>query len=99
MPNRKPVPSLLNDLPRWVVHSCRFPGVLADRWFVPVLRIHCASCGRAWTVAGGNSAYEQQAVESCPCPICGGYTLCCTAEHGESGRAIEPAAALQPLRA
>src|SRR5262249_52143708 len=98
MPNRKPVPTLLNDLPRGVAHSCPFPDVLADRWFVPVLRIHCASCGRAWTVAGGNSTYEQQAVESCPCPTCGAYTLCCTAGPGKSVREDEPIAALLPLR-
>jgi hypothetical protein len=28
-------------------------------------------------VANNFSLYEQQAVESCPCPRCGAYTLCC----------------------
>jgi len=27
--------------------------------------------------AAAISLYEQQAVESCPCPHCGAYTLCC----------------------
>ena len=39
--------------------------------------IHCASCGQAWRTAVPFSVYEQQAVESCPCPDCGAYTLCC----------------------
>jgi uncharacterized protein CbrC (UPF0167 family) len=41
------------------------------------LVITCVSCGQAWTVAHTFSIYEQQAVESCPCPHCGAYTLCC----------------------
>jgi hypothetical protein len=41
------------------------------------LTITCVSCGQAWTVAHTFSIYEQQAVESCPCPDCGAYTLCC----------------------
>jgi hypothetical protein len=35
------------------------------------------SCGHAWTAAAAFSVYEQQAVEACPCPDCGAYTLCC----------------------
>ena len=41
------------------------------------LTITCVSCGQSWTVAHTFSIYEQQAVESCPCPHCGAYTLCC----------------------
>ncbi|HEV8062299.1 MAG TPA: hypothetical protein VGP68_20640 [Gemmataceae bacterium] len=41
------------------------------------LSIHCASCDQAWFVTNKYSLYEQQAVESCPCPRCGAYTLCC----------------------
>jgi hypothetical protein len=41
------------------------------------LTITCVSCGQTWTVAHTFSIYEQQAVESCPCPDCGAYTLCC----------------------
>ncbi|HEY7156030.1 MAG TPA: hypothetical protein VH575_18850 [Gemmataceae bacterium] len=41
------------------------------------LTIKCASCGREWLAAAPFSLYEQQAVESCPCPHCGAYTLCC----------------------
>jgi hypothetical protein len=40
------------------------------------LPITCVSCGRAWAHAAALSVYEQQAVESCPCPQCGAYTLC-----------------------
>ena len=35
------------------------------------------SCGQDWMIANSFSVYEQQAVESCPCPHCGAYTLCC----------------------
>jgi hypothetical protein len=38
--------------------------------------IKCASCGQSWLAAISFSVYEQQAVESCPCPHCGAYTLC-----------------------
>jgi len=41
------------------------------------LTITCVSCGQAWTVSHTFSIYERQAVESCPCPDCGAYTLCC----------------------
>jgi len=41
------------------------------------LTITCVSCGHVWTVPHTFSIYEQQAVESCPCPDCGAYTLCC----------------------
>jgi hypothetical protein len=53
--------------------------------------ITCASCGHRWTAANAFSAYEQQAVESCPCPDCGAYTLCC--RDGPEGPAAEPGAA------
>src|SRR5262249_5864525 len=48
-----------------------------DRCFVSRLSIHCASCNQTWSVTNKYSLYEQQAVESCPCPRCGAYTLCC----------------------
>jgi hypothetical protein len=35
------------------------------------------SCGQKWLVSNNFSIYEQQAVESCPCPRCAAYTLCC----------------------
>jgi hypothetical protein len=41
------------------------------------LTIKCASCGHEWLTAAPFSLYEQQAVESCPCPHCAAYTLCC----------------------
>ena len=50
---------------------------------VESLAIACVSCGRAWTVAHTCSIYERQAVESCPCPHCGAYTLCCQPADGE----------------
>ena len=40
------------------------------------VKIMCVSCGQGWNVASTFSLYEQQAVESCPCPECGAYTLC-----------------------
>src|SRR5207249_470608 len=39
--------------------------------------ITCGSCGQQWLVATTFSLYEQQTTESCPCPRCGAYTLCC----------------------
>jgi Zn finger protein HypA/HybF involved in hydrogenase expression len=39
------------------------------------LTITCAACGHAWAALRPFSLYEQQAVESCPCPRCGSYTL------------------------
>ena len=54
------------------------------------LLITCVSCGQAWTVAHTFSIYEQQAVESCPCPHCGAYTLCCHAEDGEPASVLFP---------
>jgi hypothetical protein len=50
---------------------------------VPPLTIGCVSCGRRWTASSSFSVYEQQAVESCPCPGCWAYTLCCHEEAGE----------------
>jgi hypothetical protein len=44
---------------------------------VNLLTISCDSCDHLWMVASPYSVYEQQAVESCPCPACGAYTLCC----------------------
>jgi hypothetical protein len=60
-----------------------FLGVFVDR---PT--INCASCGQEWLTAVPFSVYEQQAVESCPCPHCGAYTLCCdhAAEAVGAGR-------------
>ena len=55
-----------------LARSCSHPGCPVDR-----LTIKCASCGQAWLTAVPFSVYEQQAVESCPCPHCGAYTLCC----------------------
>jgi hypothetical protein len=49
---------------------------------VSPLIISCETCGRAWAVASPYSVYEQQAVESCPCPHCGAYTLCCPDQEG-----------------
>jgi uncharacterized protein CbrC (UPF0167 family) len=41
------------------------------------LTIVCDSCERLWSVACTLSIYEQQAMESKPCPHCGAYTLSC----------------------
>jgi hypothetical protein len=37
----------------------------------------CRSCLRNWTMPVASSVYAQQALESCPCPCCGAYTLSC----------------------
>jgi hypothetical protein len=41
------------------------------------LTIVCDSCERLWSIACQFSLYEQQAMESRPCPHCGAYTLSC----------------------
>jgi uncharacterized protein CbrC (UPF0167 family) len=41
------------------------------------LTIVCESCERLWSVACSMTIYEQQAMESRPCPHCGAYTLSC----------------------
>ncbi|MBY0456915.1 MAG: hypothetical protein K2V38_06230 [Gemmataceae bacterium] len=38
----------------------------------------CASCALSWKRAAEPSDYEQQALESRPCPGCGAYTLRCS---------------------
>jgi len=42
---------------------------------VDLPKITCASCRHAWPILHVVSVYEQQAVEACPCPACGAYTL------------------------
>jgi len=37
--------------------------------------VTCHSCADSWRLAGHWSAYEQEAVESRPCPHCDAYTL------------------------
>src|SRR5690242_18477217 len=66
-----------------VVRSCSYPGCNVDR-----LTIKCASCGHEWLTTSPFSVYEQQAVESCPCPDCNAYTLCCH-EPGEFAHAAQ----------
>jgi hypothetical protein len=36
------------------------------------------------------SDFEQQAIESCPCPRCGAYTLCCQHPPVEASHWLEP---------
>lgn len=43
------------------------------------LTISCLNCKQGWFMTTPFSVYEQQAQESCPCPLCGSYTLCCAA--------------------
>jgi hypothetical protein len=45
--------------------------------YVEHLSIRCLNCDRGWAMASAPSVYDQQAHESCPCPYCGAYTLCC----------------------
>jgi hypothetical protein len=42
--------------------------------------ITCESCERIWSVPRSFSVYEQQAIESRPCPHCAAYTLSCCPE-------------------
>src|SRR5205807_2317799 len=77
---RMPIPvelSSANRVPR-VPHRSSLPNFRLVLLGCPVTRltISCDSCGRVWAVASAYSLYEQLAVESCPCPQCGAYTLC-----------------------
>jgi hypothetical protein len=40
------------------------------------LLVVCQACGHSFASPGPFSLYEQQAVESSPCPGCGRVTLC-----------------------
>jgi hypothetical protein len=62
--------------------ACLIEGCPVVEW-----TIACDSCGHSWKVAGTYSVYERQAVESCPCPDCAAYTLCCAEERGAEGEA------------
>src|SRR5439155_5373538 len=53
------------------------------RCLVRRLTISCLGCGQQWLVSNTFSLYEQQTVESCPCPCCGAYTLCCGEPQSE----------------
>jgi hypothetical protein len=53
---------------------------------VELLSIRCLSCGQGWTTSGALSVYEQQAQESCPCPFCAAYTLCCAEADPDDSR-------------
>jgi hypothetical protein len=51
------------------------------------LSIHCLDCERGWSVTAPFSVHEQQALESCPCPFCGAYTVCCAEAEKEADEA------------
>ena len=51
------------------------------------LTISCECCERLWTVAARLSFYEQQSLESRPCPHCGAYTLACHDPDAEAAAA------------
>lgn len=38
-------------------------------------------CERGWSLPTAPSVYEQQALESCPCPFCGAYVLTATPDE------------------
>ena len=58
------------------------------RWVVETVSIRCVNCGGGWTTPTHFSVYEQQAQESCPCPFCGAYTLCCAEAEADRPRAL-----------
>jgi hypothetical protein len=55
--------------------------------------IRCLSCGEGWKLSRGHlfSVHGQQAQESCPCPSCGAYTLCCAEAEEEPAKEPVPA--------
>jgi hypothetical protein len=53
---------------------------------VELLSIRCLSCGKGWKTTSAYSVYEQQDQESCPCPFCAAYTLCCAKPDAEEAR-------------
>jgi hypothetical protein len=62
--------------------------------------VACGSCDLNWVRAGGLTDYEQQALESRPCPACGAYTLTCTEGRKATARRArgKPPARAEPLR-
>ncbi len=47
------------------------------------LSVECMECGKGWSLPCGPSVYEQQALESCPCPFCGACVLAVTADEAQ----------------
>ncbi|MBY0228972.1 MAG: hypothetical protein K2W96_06820 [Gemmataceae bacterium] len=39
------------------------------------LEVRCLECERGWSLPAGFTVYEQQSMESCPCPYCGACVL------------------------
>ncbi|MGL4552361.1 MAG: hypothetical protein ACRC33_14370, partial [Gemmataceae bacterium] len=39
------------------------------------VEVRCMECERGWSLPIAPSVYEQQALESCPCPFCGACVL------------------------
>jgi uncharacterized protein CbrC (UPF0167 family) len=58
--------------------TLRYPvriGVLTRELIMERLTISCESCERLWTLGCSLSIYEQQSLETRPCPHCGAYAL------------------------
>jgi hypothetical protein len=47
-------------------------------------KVLCRSCLRTWALPLAATVYAQQALESCPCPFCGAYTLSCIGSESEA---------------
>lgn len=52
--------------------------------------IVCGSCALEWKRSGPLTDYEQLAMESRPCPVCGSYTLCCQPTPPQTPRRQRP---------
>ena len=39
------------------------------------VEVRCLECEQGWPLPAAPTVYEQQALESCPCPYCGAYVL------------------------
>ena len=51
--------------------------------------MECLECGRGWSLPFGPSVYEQQALESSPCPYCGACVLAVKEEESPREAALK----------
>jgi DNA-directed RNA polymerase subunit RPC12/RpoP len=56
---------------------------------VGCLSVECLECGRGWSLPFGPSVYEQQALESSPCPYCGACVLAVKEEESPREAALK----------
>jgi hypothetical protein len=52
--------------------------------------VFCETCERTWSTANAFTVYEQQSIESRPCPACWAYTLSCREPEAPKSLSLRP---------